>query len=192
MSHSLDNGVLTMTRILFVLSLFVLASCGVSQEEKQQQAVIACNVIEATKIMDIASTIREINTTRETIGESLFVDGSDIVENAVFFGLCEEMVINKENWEKQLISSTEILYASLLEVNLIDYQELIKEVPDSLMSGFYKTESGKMRNFAYQQTKEFINNNGLSGENFRLVVKNCSGWTAFHNFLKELGECPAQ
>ena len=40
--------------------------------------------------------------------------------------------------------------------------------------------------------KEFINDNGLSGENFRLVVKNCSGWTAFHNFLKELGECPAQ
>jgi len=88
-----------MNKILVILSLVLLVSCGPSQEEKQQQAVITCNVIEATKRMDIASTIREINTTRETIGESLFVDGSDIVENAVFFGLCEEMVINEDNWE---------------------------------------------------------------------------------------------
>jgi len=80
---------------------------------------------------------------------------------------------------------------------LIDYQELVKEVPDSVMSGFYKTESGKMRNFAYQQTKEFINDNRASGENFRLVVKNCPDYnhthlSAFHDFLKVLGECPAQ
>jgi hypothetical protein len=182
-----------MNKILVILSLVLLVSCGPSQEEKQQQAVITCNVIEATKRMDIASTIREINTTRETIGESLFVDGSETVENAVFFGLCEEMVMNKDNWEKQLISSTETLYASLLKVNLIDYQELVKEVPNSLMSGFYKTESGKKRNFAYQQIKNmYLNDNGQAGEMMRLTIKNCSGSKAFLDFLKVLGECSAK
>ena len=181
-------------KVSLVCLTLVLSACGMSEKEKEQQAIITCNVIEATKRMDVASTIKEINAARETMGEPLFIDDADTVETAVFFGKCEDLVANKSNWKENLEGDLIALFASLLEVDLIDYQELKKSVPESLLSAFYSSEFGKKRENNYQALKDYIN--GGSGERMaeltKTAIKSCSGPDAILNYIKELGECPSE
>ena len=96
-----------MRKLLVVnfFAIFVFVGCGMSEKDKTEISQITCNVIEATRNMDAAQRIKEINAAREQMGEERFLgtDG-DIIES-VGFGLCVNLVRNDEDYETKLTSS---------------------------------------------------------------------------------------
>ena len=77
--------------------LFLLIACGPSREEKQNIAIITCNIME----MDSSNRIKEINTARDKIGAKPYLFGDDKIEEAIEYGLCEELVLDNQ-YEKVL------------------------------------------------------------------------------------------
>jgi antitoxin component YwqK of YwqJK toxin-antitoxin module len=122
---------LAVNKILIILSLVLLVSCGQSQEEKlqvemEQQriemerqrlekeageklakekavriAAVTCSIMSETRDMDAAVRVREINEAREKIGGEPFLDGDDAITEAFEYGLCQELVLN-ENYDDTL------------------------------------------------------------------------------------------
>ena len=122
---------LAVNKILIILSLVLIVSCGQSQEEKlqvemEQQriemerqrlekeaseklakekalriAAVTCSIMSETRKMDAAVRVREMNDAREKIGGEPFLGGDDAIIDAFEYGLCKELVLN-ENYEQAL------------------------------------------------------------------------------------------
>ena len=115
-----------MNKILIILSLVVLASCGPSAEEKRQVemeqqrieqeaseklaqekanriAAVTCSIMGETRNMDAAVRVREMNDAREKIGGEPFLGGDVAIQEAFEWGLCQELVLNK-NYDETLQS----------------------------------------------------------------------------------------
>ena len=109
---------LNMNKILIILSLVLLASCGPSAEEKRQVemeqqrieqeaseklaqekairiAAVTCSIMGETRNMDAAVRVREMNDAREKIGGEPFLRGDDAIQEAFEWGLCQELVLNE-------------------------------------------------------------------------------------------------
>jgi hypothetical protein len=84
-----------MNKILIILSLVLLTSCGLSQEEKKNIAAVTCSVMSETGNMDAAERIREMNDARDKIGGEPFLRGDDAIQEALEYGLCQELVLNE-------------------------------------------------------------------------------------------------
>ncbi|MDC3105783.1 hypothetical protein OA528_01600 [Gammaproteobacteria bacterium] len=91
-----------------ILTTLLLAACGPSQEEKQQIATIACNVMAESTTMDGAMKIKEVNQAREQIGEPPFLAASDEIQESLKYEVCESLVINDPNYS-DLLSQAKIL-----------------------------------------------------------------------------------
>ena len=92
---------LTVNKTLIILSLVLLASCGLSQDEKENIAAITCSIMSETRNMDAAVRVREMNEAREKIGGEPFLDGDDAIKEAFEYGLCHELVLD-ESYNKTL------------------------------------------------------------------------------------------
>ena len=79
---------------LLGITLIVLSSCGMSDAEKEEIAIITCNIMGESRNMDGALRIKEINAAREKIGEDKFLDTDDVITGASRYGLCKELVLN--------------------------------------------------------------------------------------------------
>jgi|GEM_PF-724307 antitoxin component YwqK of YwqJK toxin-antitoxin module len=88
-----------MNKILIILSFVVLASCGLSQEEKTNIAAVTCSIMGETRNMDAAVRVREMNDAREKIGGEAFLGGDDAIQEAFEWGLCQELVLNETYYE---------------------------------------------------------------------------------------------
>ena len=86
-----------MNKILIITSLVLLASCGLSQDEKENIAAITCAIMSETRNMDAAVRVRELNEAREKIGEEPFLNGDEQIRNAIEKGYCEGLVLNDKN-----------------------------------------------------------------------------------------------
>ena len=84
-----------MNKTLIILSLVVLVSCGVSQEEKKNIAAVTCSIMGETRNMDAAVRVREMNDAREKIGGEPFLRGDSAIQEAFEYGLCQELVLNE-------------------------------------------------------------------------------------------------
>jgi hypothetical protein len=107
-----------MNKILIILSLVLLASCGLSQEEKRQVemeqqrieqeaseklaqekairiAAVTCSIMGETRNMDAAIRVEKMNDAREKIGGEAFLGGDDAIQEAFEWGLCQELVLNE-------------------------------------------------------------------------------------------------
>lgn len=85
-----------MTRLSAILSLLsiLLVGCGMSEEERQNIAAVSCSIILETRNMDGALRVREVNATREKLGEPPYLGGDDGIIEAVESGLCLSLVLN--------------------------------------------------------------------------------------------------
>ena len=54
-----------MKKLSVIISIFVLFSCGMPQAEKEEIAIIACNIVGESRNMDGVMRIKEINAARE-------------------------------------------------------------------------------------------------------------------------------
>ena len=122
---------LAVNKILIILSLVLVVSCGQSQEEKRQVemeqqrieverqrlekeaseelakekavriAAVTCSIMSETRNMDGAVRVREMNEAREKLGGKPFLDGDDAIREAIEYGLCQVLVLN-ENYDDTL------------------------------------------------------------------------------------------
>lgn len=85
--------------ILFIPILFMLFSCGPSVKEKEEIAVLTCNILESSFSKDGAFRINEVNDAREQIGEDRFLGTDNLIQESLELGLCKELVLNEKNYE---------------------------------------------------------------------------------------------
>ena len=97
-----------MSRVLVILGMFLLASCGQSQEEKKDIAAVTCSIMSETRNMDAAVRVREMNNAREKIGGEPFLRGDDAIIESLSYELCEELVLNDNYDESYRIRKREI------------------------------------------------------------------------------------
>ena len=81
--------------------MVLLASCGLSQEEKTNIAAVTCSIMSETRNMDAAIRVREMNDAREKIGGEPFLRGDSAIQEAFEYGLCQELVLN-ESYDETL------------------------------------------------------------------------------------------
>ena len=91
-----------MKRFLLPSLALLLIGCGPSDQEKQETAIITCNIMGETLNMDAADRIREINAAREKIGESAFLGKDSDIKEAFQYDLCKELVLNDPNYNSKL------------------------------------------------------------------------------------------
>ena len=107
-----------MKRLLLLTAIF-LTACGPSQKEKEEIAIITCNIMGESRNMDGVVRIKEINTAREQIGEDRFLGSDDDIKNSVKYGLCNELVLNDPQYsEKYLEVLTGIVKVARIEKEL--------------------------------------------------------------------------
>ncbi|MDA9282471.1 hypothetical protein N9P68_01005 [Pseudomonadales bacterium] len=83
-----------MKNYLVLFLTLTLIACGPSQDEKEKIAAVSCSIMGATRNMDAADRIREMNATREKIGGEPFLRGDYAIKEAFKYGLCEELMLD--------------------------------------------------------------------------------------------------
>ena len=83
-----------MNKILIILSLVLLVSSGVSQEEKTNITVVTCSIMGKTRNMDAVIRVEKMNDAREKIGGEPFLDGDDAIQESFEFRLCQDLVLD--------------------------------------------------------------------------------------------------
>ena len=110
--------------------MFLIIACSPSSQEKEEIAVLTCNIIGESGNMDAAFRIKEINGAREQIGEDRFLGTDDEILVSFELGLCKELVLNDKKYK-----------IKLEEANYANYLNFAKKVavkgvsinrPDSL------------------------------------------------------------
>ena len=76
--------------------IFLISACGPSSQEKEEIAVLACNIMGESRNMDASYRIKEINNAREQIGEERFLGKDEEIKKSFEFNLCKELVLNDE------------------------------------------------------------------------------------------------
>ena len=83
-----------MKRLLLLTTIIILVACGPSTQEKEEIAILTCNIMGASRNMDGAARIKEINAAREQIGEDRFLGSDDKIKESFKHELCKELVLN--------------------------------------------------------------------------------------------------
>ena len=101
-----------MKRLLLLTAIF-LTACGPSTKEKEEIAIITCNIMGESRNMDGAVRIKEINAAREKMGEDSFLGSDDAIKQSFKYGLCRELVLNDHDYIDKLTAALEIELARL-------------------------------------------------------------------------------
>ena len=82
--------------------LFFLVGCGPSMQEKEEIAIITCNIMGESREMDSGMRIKEINAAREKMGENAFLGKDDVIQESFDYGLCKELVLNEPLYKETI------------------------------------------------------------------------------------------
>ena len=89
---------LTYVFSLLLITMF-LNACGPSAEEKrrieQETALVTCSILGEPSNMSAAIRVEKMNDAREKIGGEPFLRGDDAIQEALEWGLCQELVLNE-------------------------------------------------------------------------------------------------
>ena len=85
---------------LLGITLIVLSACGMSDTDKEEIAIITCNVMGESRNMDAAMRIKELNAAREKIGEERFLQTDAVIKESMEYSLCKDLVLNDSYDEK--------------------------------------------------------------------------------------------
>jgi antitoxin component YwqK of YwqJK toxin-antitoxin module len=84
-----------MNKVLIILCLVLLTSCGPSQEEKERVAAVTCTIMAETREIDAAIRVEKMNEARDKIGGEPFLRGDYAIKEAFQWELCQELVLNE-------------------------------------------------------------------------------------------------
>ena len=139
-----------MKRFLLPSLALLLIGCGPSEQDKQETAIITCNIMGESRNMDAALRIREINSARESIGEDAYLGTDSEIVEAFQYDLCRELVLNDPEYSAKLMERAEarriaieeqeeaqrIAREEKEEAERIAYQKNQQEYTDSILSVF--------------------------------------------------------
>tara|TARA_Y100001970_G_C14103347_1_gene786714 strand:+ start:32 stop:1168 length:1137 start_codon:yes stop_codon:yes gene_type:complete len=86
----------------YAITLFLIIACSPSSQEKEEIAVLSCNIMGESRNMDAAFRIKEINSAREQIGEERFLGLDADIKTSFEFNLCKELVLNDKTYKEKL------------------------------------------------------------------------------------------
>ena len=87
---------------LILISTLILIGCGPSNEERQEIAELTCNVMGASRNMDAAFRLKEINAAREKLGESVYLGSDEKIKESFEYGLCVSLVLDDGYDQKKI------------------------------------------------------------------------------------------
>mgnify|MGYP001204699467 FL=1 len=102
--------------------MLLIVACGKTPEEKQEVAIVSCNILEAS-LGDASQRIKEINRAREELNEPPFLGKEDEITQAIKYNLCKELVLNDELYEESLFNAIE----QENEASRIAYEKSLEE-----------------------------------------------------------------
>lgn len=143
--------------IISALIILVLSACGPSELEKEQNATVACNIMGESAVVDGASRIKEVNLAREKNKSAIFLGKDSEIQEAFEYGLCEEFVLDEENYA-QLLDDAKIAYEQ--EVGAVEAQIAILEAEIKANEAEFKAKEEKL---AAEKALERRKNNCVSG-----------------------------
>ena len=71
-------------------------------QEKEEIAIITCNIMGESREMDSGMRIKEINAAREKMGEDAFLGKDDVIKESFDYGLCKELVLNDPLYKEKI------------------------------------------------------------------------------------------
>ena len=89
-------------KIYIPFLLIALTACGPSPEEKQNIAIITCNIMGESINMNASMRIKEINSARTRINADPYLSGDAAIKEAFRYGLCEELVLDDPEYKNKL------------------------------------------------------------------------------------------
>ena len=87
---------------IFVFIIFLVSGCSPSASEKEEIAVLACNIMDESKLVDSVTRIKEINLARQEIDEPRFLGNDEQILKSIMWGMCKELVLNDPDYELKL------------------------------------------------------------------------------------------
>lgn len=85
---------------LLGITFIILSSCGMSDADKEEIAIITCNIFSESRNMDASMRIKELNAAREKIGEERFLQTDAVIKESMEYSLCKDLVLNDSYNEK--------------------------------------------------------------------------------------------
>lgn len=90
-THSLAWGS-SMKKITSLWIFLLLAACGPTEQEKNNIAAVACNVMAESRDFESSMRIREINEARASIGAEPYLGTDEMIKESLQLGLCAELI----------------------------------------------------------------------------------------------------
>ena len=156
---------------LVLLTTLLLTACGPSPEEKQEIAIITCNIIGESRDVNASSRIKEVNIAREKMGEDAFLLSDGVIQESLNWGLCNELVLNVANYDELLESKKQQLTDTIggfwfhKYYDTEDYEGfiLIAELVNQkiIINKYYKDESYESKQPQLVLDYKIIDNNRL-------------------------------
>ena len=75
-----------------------LVGCGKSAQEASEIALVSCQYMKETSLLDSAIRLKEVNAARKELGESRFLGNDEEIRLSLNLGMCEELVMNSPAW----------------------------------------------------------------------------------------------
>ena len=125
------NSDLNIKKIFLSTPLIFLLSCAPSPEEKEELSIITCNILRDSQSIDAGTRIKEVNETRNKIGEEKYLLPDANILEAIKYDLCEELVLNDPDYQNKLsaaISEEELrVEAEKRELIKLEQERIEKE-----------------------------------------------------------------
>ena len=110
--------------------LFFLVGCGPSMQEKEEIAIITCNIMGESREMDSGMRIKEINAAREKMGENAFLGKDDVIQESFDYGLCKELVLNEPLYKETIAEIDRQADISAVEYSTADITAAVYSTAD--------------------------------------------------------------
>lgn len=173
------------------IALLVLVSCGKSDEEKKEIAIIACNIVQAE--FSASNRIKELNSARESVKQERFLLSDSVIQEAIKFEICPDLILeNDRDFLTLLIQEKEKREIEKVERAITIFSEFMSNSFDGMSCIEYQ-ENWESFDVAEFDDYDFESNWGLnatseepdqlSDDELTLIVRSFEKEDAFKKLL---------
>ena len=142
------------------------------QTDKEEIAIITCNVMAESRNMDAAMRIKEINSAREQIGEERFLLTDESIKESLKYGLCKNLVLNDDSYSENLETLKAIAAEALRIEREKAEEERIAREKKAEAERIAREKKAEAERIALEQAKKRYRESILSSiKDYKLEVK---------------------
>lgn len=140
--------------LIISITIFLIG-CGPSFEEKQNIAKITCNLLGETRAVESVFRIQLMNEAREEVGGNPFIFSDDVIKESISYGLCEELVLDDQDYLNKLNLIKEIESARREEKRKRERDERIakeekeKKIKEEGLKKYQKAAYEELRKYKF-------------------------------------------